>query len=151
MNKKTMVSGLVLAALCFSTAAFAAETFTGPLAGWRNVKTYYGAVGDGRSDDTISIQKALGDLIEHKDFCVLYFPAGVYRITAELQSARKNHTDGMGISMVGEDPANTIIRWDGPPDGVMMHYSAWYSKISRLTMDGAGKAGACLSYGPKFS
>ena len=33
----------------------------------------------------------------------------------------------------------------------MLQYDAWYSKISRLTLDGAGKAAIALQYGPHFS
>ena len=50
------------------------EEFVGPLAGWKNVKADYGAVGDGKADDTAAIQRAFDDLRLHKDSCVLYFP-----------------------------------------------------------------------------
>nr|MCU0981629.1 glycoside hydrolase family 55 protein [Pirellulaceae bacterium] len=128
-----------------------AEEFAGPFPSWKNVKTDYGAVGDGTADDTAAIQKALDALQFHKDFCVLYFPAGTYRITNTVSTARKAHHDGMGMAVVGEDPATTILRWDGPEGVTMVKYDAWYSKISRLTLDGAGKAGNALAYGDAFS
>ncbi len=127
------------------------EEFVGPFRSWKNVKTDYGAVGDGKADDTPAIQKAFDDLRLHKDSCVLYFPAGVYRLTLTVKTERKAHTDGMGISIIGEDPRKTILRWDGEKGGRMLQYDAWYSKISRLTLDGAGKARVALAYGPSFS
>jgi hypothetical protein len=33
----------------------------------------------------------------------------------------------------------------------MVHWDAWYSRISRLTLDGAGRAAVALLYGPAFS
>ena len=57
----------------------------------------------------------------------------------------------MGVTIVGEDPATTVLRWDGKAGGMMLQYDAWYSKISRLTLDGAGKAGVALAYGDAFS
>jgi len=127
------------------------EEFVGPFASWRNVRTQYGAVGDGRADDTAAIQRALDDLREHKAFCVLYFPRGVYRVTDTLHTDRAAHTDCLGVSVVGEGPATTVIRWDGKPGGTIFRYDAWYSRISRLTLDGAGRAGVALAYGPAFS
>ena len=132
-------------------APAAAEEFNGPFASWKNVKTDYGAVGDGVADDTTAIQRGLDDLRFHKQFCVLYFPAGTYRITSTVSTLRKAHQEGMGMTVIGEDPATTILKWDGPADGIMFNYDAWYSKISRLTLDGQGKAAVALGYGQAFS
>jgi polygalacturonase len=37
----------------------------GPFATWANVKADYGAIGDGKADDTDAIQKALNDHTPH--------------------------------------------------------------------------------------
>jgi hypothetical protein len=132
-------------------APFQADVFVGPFPSWKNVKNDYGAVGDGKADDTAALQRAFTDLQSHKTFSVLYFPSGTYRITDTIHTDRKTHTDAMGISIIGEDPNSTIIRWDGKTGGMMVRYDAWYSKISRLTLDGAGRAGVALAYGPSFS
>ena len=137
--------------LLFLAPAFADDEFVGPLAGWKNVKTDYGAVGNGTADDTAAIQRGFDDLRLHKQSCVLYFPAGTYRITDTVKTLRKAHQDCMGVTIVGEDPATTVLRWDGPQGGIMLKYDAWYSKISRLTLDGAAKAGVALAYGDAFS
>ncbi len=139
------------ALLVVGRSALGDEEFVGPLAGWKNVKADYGALGDGKADDTAAIQRAFDDLRLHKDSCVLYFPAGTYRITATVKTVRKAHQDCMGVAIVGEDPAKTAIRWDGPPGGIVLKYDAWYSKIARLTLDAAGRAGVALAYGDAFS
>ena len=40
--------------------------------------------------------------------------------------------------------------WDGPADGVMFDYGAWYSKLGRITLDGRGKAKTAVRHGPEF-
>jgi hypothetical protein len=126
------------------------EEFVGPFPSWRDLKRDYGARGDGKADDTAAIQKALDDLREHKVSCVLYIPAGTYRVTATVKTTRKAHHDCL-CTVVGEDPDTTTLRWDGPAGGTLFQYDAWYAKISRLTLDGAGKAKICLAYGDAFS
>jgi len=151
MSKLTLAAAMVVSLLLKYAYAVGDEDFVGPLPGWRNVKTDYGAVGDGRADDTAAIQRGLDDLRLHKESCVLYFPAGKYRITDTVKTTRKAHQDCMGVTLVGEDPARTVLRWDGKQGQIMVKYDAWYSKISRLTLDGAGKAGVALAYGDAFS
>jgi hypothetical protein len=139
-----------IAAFSGSPASAAGEEFAGPFPSWADVRRDYGAKGDGHADDTAAIQKALDDLSKHKTFCVLYFPAGIYRLTATVKTTRKAHTDSM-CTIVGENPDTTILRWDGPAGATLFQYDAWYAKISRLTLDGAGKASNCLAYGDAFS
>lgn len=129
----------------------ASEEFVGPFPSWRNLQRDYGAVGDGKTDDTAALQRALDELIKHDDACVLYIPSGVYRLTDTVKTTRKAHTDCQGVSIIGEDPASTVLRWDGAQDGTMFQWDAWYSKISRLTFDGMSRAGIALIYGPAFS
>lgn len=126
------------------------EIFVGPLAGWKNVKTDYGAVGDGVADDTAAIQTAWNEL-QLMNYQTLYFPAGTYRITDTLNLPRDDQGRPLDIRIVGEDPATTKIVWDGPADGKMFFYNPNYASISRLTLDGQGKAKKILEHGPKFS
>lgn len=152
---RTLFAGLVYTLLALMSARCLAlsadEEFVGPFASWRNLKTDYGALGDGRADDTAALQSALTDLIKHEGFCVLYVPSGTYRLTETVSTIRKAHTDCQGVSIVGEHPDSTVLVWDGVSDGTMFRSDAWYSKISRLTFDGRGRAGVALQYGPAFS
>lgn len=127
------------------------EEFVGPFPSWRDARRDYGARGDGEADDTAPLQRALDALTTHTNSCVLYLPAGTYRLTSTLKTTRKAHTDCQGVAIVGEDPRRTTLRWDGPTGGTLFQWDAWYSKISRLTFDGAGRAGTALLYGPAFS
>jgi hypothetical protein len=137
----------------FPTAAPAAgeEEFAGPFPSWRDAQRDCGARGDGQSDDTAALQRGLDGLVKHTNACVLYLPAGTYRLTGTLKTARRAHTDCQGVAVVGEDPARTVLRWDGANGGTMFQWDAWYAKMSRLTFDGAGRAGTALLYGPAFS
>jgi hypothetical protein len=143
--------GVLALCSCGAQPSAGSEEFAGPFPSWRNLKTDYGAVGDGKADDTAMLQRALDDLTAHKDFCVLYIPAGKYRLTGTVKTLRKAHTECQGIAIVGESPGDTILRWDGPAGETVFQYDAWLSKISRLTIDGAGRAGVALYYGPSFS
>ena len=60
---------------------------------------------------------------EHKRACVLYLPAGTYRITQTLKTARQAHQDNM-LTVVGEDPAKVVLLWDGAEDGTMLQWDA---------------------------
>lgn len=128
------------------------DEFVGPFASWGDVKHDFGAVGDGKADDTGALQRALDELRKtDRKFHALYLPAGTYRITQTLRLLRERHEESQNIMILGEDPATTIIRWDGPVNGVMFDYGAWYARMGRFTFDGVGKAGTALAHGKNFA
>jgi hypothetical protein len=146
---------LIACAACANLATRATaddgEEFTGPFPSWRDLRRDYKAIGDGKADDTAALQRAFDDLVKHQKACVLYVPSGTYRITQTIKTERKAHTDCQGIAVTGEDPATTTLVWDGASGGTMVQWDAWYSKISRLSLDAARRADICLQYGPAFS
>ena len=151
---KSFVIPTLFALFIFAAPARAAEPsdeeFVGPFPSWLDVKRDFGAVGDGNADDTAALQRGLDELREHKKSCVLFIPAGTYRLTQTLATSRKAHQDDM-VAIVGEDPATVTLKWDGPEGGTVFQWDAWYAKLSRMTLDGSGRADICLKYGPKFS
>jgi hypothetical protein len=119
------------------------EEFNGPFAGWANVKERFGAKGNGKDDDTKAIQQALDYLscppkgfnVVGNGYMVVYLPAGTYCISSTLQLRGK-----IGISIIGEDPARTTIKWIGKDkDTVLWADGSAYFRISRLTWDANGK------------
>ena len=132
----------------------ATKEFVGPFNSWRNVKTYYSAKGDGVTDNTTAIQNALNDLrvARNNGWSVLYFPAGTYKITAELTALRQDvNNDYTGSEIVGADPSTTIIKWYGTSGGTMFEYDGWYSAVKRLTFDGSSSANIGIDQDPSFS
>ncbi len=118
------------------------EEFSGPFRSWKNVKTVFGAKGDGVTNDAPAINAALLAMQNPaKDsFNVLYFPAGTYLINDSLYNPQNGFSyDGMAI--IGEDPATTIISWNGPATcSAMFSLTGWYLRISRFTFEGNNKA-----------
>jgi hypothetical protein len=156
---------LALAAICCLAAAEPAmdEEFLGPFPDWYDLKRDFGAVGDGKADDTVALQKALDSVgTPELKRSAVWVPAGTYRITRTLV-----RTDVSGVFLIGEHPDSTVIRWDGPAYGGEERvpafnsdaYKAWdgrhpaemlwfngrNSRFERLTFDGAGKAASGLA------
>lgn len=61
---------------------------------WVNVKTHYGATGDGSTDDTTAVQAAITALDSTGG--IVYFPAGTYKVTTGLTSTAAN------LALVGD-------------------------------------------------
>jgi hypothetical protein len=119
------------------------EEMVGPFASWADAQGAYGAVGDGVVDDTAALQRGLNALGTGGGPAVLYLPAGTYRLTHTLVLARRR-----GVAVVGEDPASTTVRWDGPAGEVMLDLNGVaYSRFARITWDGAGRARTAIAHG----
>lgn len=81
-----------------------------------NVK-WFGAKGDGKSDDTEAIQAAIDYLFKHNLFGSVVFPAGVYNVsrpillksTNLILNDAKSWWKGSGITLAGYGKASTII------------------------------------------
>jgi hypothetical protein len=118
------------------------DEFSGPFSSWLNVKTKFGAVGDGVTDDTIAFQYALNTLESASSHAsVLYIPAGTYKITSSLDYISPNcSTYCTGKSIIGESPTNTILKWRGDATGSAMLTLDGINRMQfdRLTLDGSG-------------
>lgn len=116
------------------------DEFAGPFPSWINVKSVYGAIGNGQADDTAALRRALAELGTNGRAPVLFLPAGRYRITGTLTLAHQ-----IWLSVIGEDPDTTTIVWDGPQGGTMLLVNGLaYSRINRLTFDGRGTAAVAV-------
>ncbi|WP_429634729.1 glycosyl hydrolase family 28-related protein [Tunturiibacter psychrotolerans] len=114
----------------------ASDEFVGPFSSWTNIKTAYGAAGDGKTDDTNAIQRALDDLNGSNASPVLWFPSGIYVISRPLTITHKAY-----FSLIGEDPSTTQLTWKGGTGGTMLQTDgSSYFRISRLSFDGEGAA-----------
>lgn len=112
------------------------DEFVGPFGSWSDLKRDYGAKGDGVTDDTGAVQRAFDRIGAAGRSPTLYIPAGTYLInqTVSLQG-------GANLSVIGEDPGTTILKWGGAEGGVLFHVNGVaYSRFIRLTFDGSSTA-----------
>jgi hypothetical protein len=109
---------------------------------WINVRTETGARGDGVSDDSAAIQRALDRIgITPGEPKVVYLPPGRYLLRRTLSITERN-----GAMLVGHG-RDTELVWDGAVDGRML----WSNGASRTTylglvFDGRGKAGVGIDH-----
>ena len=115
-----------------------AKTFDGPFQSWVNVKTVFGAKGDGVTDDAPALQRALDSLSNNP--AVLWLPRGNYVIRGPLS------LQGVaGFTILGEDPMNTSISWYGGTGNTMLTLDGCeYFNIGRITWDGQGSANIAI-------
>ena len=89
------------------------------LAQYISVKDF-GAVGDGVHDDTAAIQAALNT---NSGNVSVYFPKGVYKITATIlipqNRATKMYGDGFNPQETTNPVEGTVIKWAGAANGLM--------------------------------
>jgi pectate lyase-like protein len=120
----------------------AVNEWYGPFASWGNVKTTYGAVGDGVTDDTVAISNALANVGLGSASPVLYFPPGTYRVTAKLWLRNRQY-----VEVVGHSPQDTMLKYDGATDPNFSGPSTLFHSdgtgqchFARLTFNGNNKS-----------
>lgn len=142
-----------------------AERTFHPDSGMVNVKTQYGAKGDGVSDDTAAIQQAISATVHHPGVGprIVYFPAGIYVISkplvekdlsGEWNSLLTLQGAGRAITFLTLTDNNPLYRSSAAPNAVLRlasqrakpngaGNSAFDNNIYDLTIDiGHGNPGA---------
>lgn len=141
--KKKILAVIVIILFSKGVDAQNREEFDGPFPHWANVRNGFGAKGNGKDDDTRAIQNAIDYLsvppkgfgMGQGNYMVVYLPAGTYCISSTLLLKGK-----IAVCIIGEDPANTTIKWCGKDKGTMLWADgSAYFKIGRLTWDAGGK------------
>lgn len=98
---------------CRAVEAFGEEVFVPHDAGLVNVRDF-GAKGDGRTDDTAALRKAVrANLNAHK---TLFFPAGTYLVSDTIAWAGEDGIYWPWLTWQGEGRGRTVLRLaDGAP------------------------------------
>lgn len=107
-STKTALLGILL---CLAQKISAQQTFIPTDLTLSNVKTMYGAAGDGITDDTQALRQACRTyLSSFSQNIVFYLPPGIYRVTDSIRFL--NNFFDKEVVLIGQDPATTIIRLD---------------------------------------
>lgn len=146
------------------------DEFVGPFASWYNARILSSAtdanglhgcpsntgggspaaVGNGVADDTAALNRCLADLGDAvttlTNSPILWLPAGTYKVTSPGLSV----THKLGISILGENPATTIVKWSGTTTGqtakLFNMNGIAYSRVARITWDGSGDSGGVTTW-----
>jgi hypothetical protein len=78
--------------------------------GMINVKTRYGAKGDGVTDDTAALQAAISRNVRNQNGAILYFPSGIYLLSSPLIEKDLAGAWQSGLTFQGENQQHTILR-----------------------------------------
>ncbi|NJC71742.1 hypothetical protein HC031_18745 [Planosporangium thailandense] len=109
-----------------------------------DVKTVYGAKGDGSSDDTAALQKAITD----NPGRTIYLPAGTYLVSKPLEARNKAGRSQSGLRLVGEERNSTIIKLADHAAGFGNHWSPRpLLRTGTSSIDGVGRPDAISGYG----
>lgn len=93
----------------FSQAQSVQTYFPSANVAWKNIKTDYGAAGDGIADDTKAFQKALKtQLNPFNSVVAIYIPNGTYLVSDSIR-ALMGYYDCC-LTLQGQDPEKTIIK-----------------------------------------
>ncbi len=111
-----------------------------PGSDWLNVRDF-GAKGDGKTDDTASLQKAFSML---DDGVVIYFPPGTYIVKDELRIQKTNPKGSekrlLGTGIYGHG-RSTILRWEGKEGGTMIReLGMLHNRVMGLVFEGNSRA-----------
>ena len=105
---------------------------------------WWGARGDGSTDDTDAIEAAIAAVNEPPNWGVypagsnavrgpvVYFPPGTYRLTSQVSVARVVHLRGAGSN---SQYSATILQWDAGTSGLAFAYgSAYGAQVSDIAI-----------------
>lgn len=165
LGSKTVIAVFFMFAITY-TNCFAATKRWGKVNVARRDKLFlnvkdFGAKGDGKTDDSDALQKAIDaacikDDLPAKNVCrEIIIPPGIYRITKtiKLNTAHWNLViAGTGGAFGGSRPsfhgvqrANTVLRWDGEKSGFLMDtYGVMGLHIKDIAFDGQNKCNVLL-------
>ena len=94
LRRRGLLAGSMLAGAGLAAASGMPPVQATPRPGRLLDAAGFGAVGDGRTDDTEALQRALQAALDERRGCVLTIPPGTYRITSGLRIATAGKPDG---------------------------------------------------------
>jgi hypothetical protein len=108
MHNLNIATGVVPSSVIDRTAVYRVVPADAAL----NVKTQFGAKGDGTTDDTAAIQAAISTAVGVgvNPKSNLYFPTGTYVISKPLEWKLPNGTWSTGADLIGQNRDRTILK-----------------------------------------
>lgn len=89
--------------------SFAQQTYFPTDVAWKNIKTDYGAIGDGVADDTTAFQTAFSTLLnQYNSRVAIFVPSGTYLVSDKI-STLSGYYDCC-LTLQGENSNTTVIK-----------------------------------------
>jgi hypothetical protein len=144
-------SGQVLTATSSTAADWATPTGGSGSLDWLNVKTQYGATGNGVTDDTAAIQSAL-TAANSAGGGVVYLPKGTYIVTPPSATVPaltigSNITivgDGMGLTTIQKNGNGHLLDFSGPGPNPQTVNWTLNQELRDIAINGNGYTGLLL-------
>ncbi|MBT3379398.1 MAG: hypothetical protein HN742_32860 [Lentisphaerae bacterium] len=110
--------------------------------GWLDIRAAFGAKGDGKTDDTDALQRAMDSRQ------VVFLSAGAYRFTKTLHLHRGTRLLGTSADAEPWNPfGQSTLQYDGPDGGIALLADRMkHVLLQDLAIDGRGKAGIGLKW-----
>jgi hypothetical protein len=105
----------------------------------------FGAIGNGRADDTSALQAVFNSTQVHSN-AVVFVPPGTYQLTQTCTLG--NDTGGIAprLVLIGLDASKTIFRWNGSGNGPIFQFTGCSPEFAGICIQTTNSQVSAIAY-----